>query len=493
MAPLSDLFTTDCSDAIERAILGDREIAVRELSPVPEMDRVLTALSTWPRLAAFDSALPSELLGRYSFVSADPCWWKEIPHVPYGTDPFAEVHRLCQNYRVPPIEGLPPFQGGIAGFLSYEIGHAWERLPFPRYDEFQLPVAAFGCYDWVIAWDHQLHRAWIISQGFPEREPHKRRLRAEERLQRVWDQLQETESATPEISDNRSTSSLTLDQLAPQYPAPGLDDLTSDFSRDGYLKAVERVIEHIYAGNIFQANISQRLLMPQKIPSFELYLRLRRRNAAPFAGMLRGSDWDILSASPERFVSLRDRDVETRPIKGTRQRQPGAEADLFSRDALRESEKDLAENVMIVDLLRNDLSRVCEPGTLRVPDLCRVETYSTVQHLVTEIRGRLQERKTAWDLLAALSPGGSITGAPKVRAMEIIAEIEPTARGPYCGSLFYVGFHGGMDSNIIIRTFVVRAGWIQCSVGGGVVAQSDPAQEYLETLHKAEGMLRALK
>ncbi|HTI50705.1 MAG TPA: anthranilate synthase component I family protein, partial [Planctomycetaceae bacterium] len=216
-------------------------------------------------------------------------------------------------------------------------------------------------------------------------------------------------------------------------------------------------------------------------------------NPAPFGGYFACDDWVIASASPERFVCVAEGEVETRPIKGTRRRPPAPEADLFTRDELRESEKDQAENVMIVDLLRNDLSRVCRPGSIRVPALCRVETYETVQHLVSEIRGRLRSEKTAWDLIPAVFPGGSITGAPKVRAMEIIAELEPTARGPYCGSLFYIGFDGRADSNILIRTFTVRNGWIQCPVGGGIVAQSDPAAEYAETWHKAEGMLGALR
>jgi para-aminobenzoate synthetase component 1 len=271
-----------------------------------------------------------------------------------------------------------------------------------------------------------------------------------------------------------------------------LPGLLSNFARDDYLRAVERAIEYIYAGDIFQVNLSQRLLYPAIGNPLDLYLRLRERNPAPFAGYFAHGDWVVASASPERFVSVTDGEVETRPIKGTRSRRPGAEADLFTRDELRESEKDQAENVMIVDLLRNDLSRVCRPGSVRVPELCRVETYETVQHLVSQIRGQLAPDRSAWDLFRAVFPGGSITGAPKVRSMEIIAELEPTARGPYCGSLFYIGYNGQADSNILIRTFTVRHGWIQCPVGGGIVAQSDSAAEYEETLVKAEGMLRAL-
>src|SRR5262249_2622085 len=239
--------------------------------------------------------------------------------------------------------------------------------------------------------------------------------------------------------------------------------------------------------------LSQRLLYPADGNPLELYLRLRERNPAPFAGYFAHDDWAIASASPERFVAINGGEVETRPIKGTRRRRAGPGADLFTRDELRESEKDQAENVMIVDLLRNDLSRVCAPGTVTVPELCRVETYETVQHLVSEVRGRLADKKTPWDLFRAVFPGGSVTGAPKVRAMEIINELEPTARGPYCGSFFYVGYNGQTDSNILIRTFTIRRGWIQCPVGGGIVAQSDPAAEYEETMVKAEGMLRALQ
>ena len=283
---------------------------------------------------------------------------------------------------------------------------------------------------------------------------------------------------------------------------PDRPSVTSDFSRGDYERAVETVIEYIHAGDIFQANLSQRLLHRFDTSPVALYERLRKCNPAPFAGFLAHDDWAVISASPERFVRVTGDQVETRPIKGTRQRRPAPEADLFTRDELRQSEKDIAENVMIVDLLRNDLSRVCEPGSISVPQLCVIESYETVQHLVSEVRGTLarspdpsglstNQCADVWSLLSALFPGGSITGAPKIRAMEIIAEQEPTARGPYCGSLFYAGFDGTLDSSILIRTFVCRHGWVQCSAGGGIVAQSDPADEYEETLHKAEGMLRA--
>jgi para-aminobenzoate synthetase component I len=223
-----------------------------------------------------------------------------------------------------------------------------------------------------------------------------------------------------------------------------------------------------------------------------LYLRLRRRNPATFAGYFDLGEFQIASASPERFLQVRGGEVEARPIKGTRRRTARPEADLFAGDELRESEKDNAENVMIVDLLRNDLSKVCRPESVVVADLCRLEAYEFVQHLVSVVRGRLRDGTGPLDLLRAAFPGGSVTGAPKVRAMEIIAELEPTARGPYCGALGYIGFDGTMDSNILIRTITTGRGWWQMPVGGGIVAQSDPRAEYDETWHKAEGLLRAL-
>jgi para-aminobenzoate synthetase component 1 len=225
----------------------------------------------------------------------------------------------------------------------------------------------------------------------------------------------------------------------------------------------------------------------------QLYCRLRERNPAPFAGYFDLGEFVIASASPERFLRVDRGEVETRPIKGTRPRGITPEEDQASAAELLASAKDRAENVMIVDLLRNDLGRVCRYGSVRVAAVCRLETYQYVHHLVSEVRGRLRDGLGPVDLLRAAFPGGSVTGAPKVRAMEIIAELEPTARGPYCGCLGYIGFDGSMDTNILIRTFTAGRGWVQFPVGGGIVADSVPEREYEETWHKAEGLLRALR
>lgn len=478
-----------------------------ELTPCPTVAEVVRRFAGHPKLLVLESVLCRPGVGRYSYVMADPIGFECIPRVSFGSDPFANVRQSLSQLPVSAASELPPFQGGAAGLLSYEAGRAWERLPPRQIDEFELPDLAVGIYDWVIAWDHASGRAWIIAQGWPEVDVQRRTDRARTRIQQLQSELSGAGEwgGGPKSGEGIATpqaevagfpgyaNPLSQEKLAAQFAAPGGDGLTSNFSRDGYLRGVERVIEYIRAGDIFQANLSQRLLAPLTASPMTLYERLRDRNPATFAGYFACDDWAVVSASPERFVCVRDGEVETRPIKGTRRRRSTPEADLFTGDELRESEKDRAENVMIVDLLRNDLSRVCEPGSIRVPKLCAVETYETVQHLVSEIRGRLSPGSTAWDLLAATFPGGSITGAPKVRAMEIINELEPTVRGPYCGSLFCLGADGALDSNILIRTLVCRRGWVQCSVGGGIVAQSDPVREYEETLHKAEGMLRALR
>jgi para-aminobenzoate synthetase component 1 len=471
---------------------------VEELSPSLQVMDAVRAFADWPCLLLFESALRREPVGRYSFLMADPVAKWQLNGPRFGFDPFASLKREWDLNRAEAIPELPPFQGGIAGLLGYELGQCWERIRSAPRDEFQLPVMAVGLYDWVIAWDHVSKRVWLVSQGWPERNPVRRRERATIRINTIKETL-ESRNLTP-IELDRNTSSCNVPLVPksvltfpPQFPLAEFPDVTSTFSRDAYLRTVERVIEYIYAGDIFQANLSQRLLTPAPCGSIDLYARLRTVNPAPFAGLMQWDDWAIVSASPERFLCVTEGEVETRPIKGTRQRKRGPEADLFTRDELRQSNKDQAENVMIVDLLRNDLSRVCQPGTVRVPHLCMVESYETVQHLVSEVRGQLQPDRNIFDLFAATFPGGSITGAPKVRAMQIIAELEPTVRGPYCGSLFYVAANGKSDCNLLIRSFVNRYGWLQCNVGGGIVAQSDPAAEYEETLTKAAGMLKALK
>jgi para-aminobenzoate synthetase component 1 len=433
-------------------------------------------------------------LGRYSFLSADPVAvvrskgtavqvlegdaWRAA-----DGDALDVARGWLREMRAEATPGLPPFQGGVAGYIGYDYGAVLEQVPPTRYDDLALPDVALGLYDWVIAWDHQGGEAWLISRGGPER-----RRAVRERLASAAPR--EPAPAVP------AAEPWPRGAAAPAYASDAAADigLRSTFTHRGYLDAVARVREYIVAGDIFQANLSQRFQVPLREPPFELYRRLRRRNPAPFAAYLGFGGVTVLSASPERFLRLEpDGEVETRPIKGTRPRGLGPMHDAALGRALAESVKDRAENVMIVDLLRNDLSRVCRPGTVRVPELFALEQHPTVHHLVSTVVGELEPGADAVDLVRAAFPGGSITGAPKVRAMEIIAELEPTRRGVYCGSIGYLSATGAMDTSIVIRTFVLRDGELYFQAGGGIVADSDPELEYRETLDKAAGLMETLR
>ena len=464
-----------------------------ELRPVPDVEAALVRLAALPHSLLLDSALRDPRLGRYSFLSADPFEFLMVPAD--GSDGLADLESRLRQWPAITREDLPPFQGGAAGLLSYDLGRSLERVPLPRYDEFKLPAMAIGLFDIVLAIDHAEHRAWLISQGFPEVEPARRRQRAQRRIDQFRELLAglAPRQGAWKSPTARETDAVTVAELAPQFPVPGPAGLTSNFTADAYCAAVQRGIDYVHAGDVFQVNLAQRLLLPARGDALALYLKLRQCNPAPFAGWFDLGGAQIASASPERFLSVRGGRVEARPIKGTRRRTAWAEADLFAGDDLLQSEKDRAENVMIVDLLRNDLSRVCLPESVRVTQLCGLEIYQFVQHLVSVVEGTLTPGRTAIDLIRAAFPGGSITGAPKIRAMEIIAELEPTTRGAYCGSLGYVGFDGSADLSILIRTITAARGWWQFPVGGGIVAQSSPQREYEETWHKAEGLLRAIQ
>jgi para-aminobenzoate synthetase component I len=460
---------------------------VEELIPASNPWEVCLRLSSLPHLLFLDGADGRPDVSRYSYVAAAPFRYLTAKRGE-AADPFGALASSLLPYRIERIAGLPPFQGGAAGLFGYDLCHHIERLPRPARDEFQTPDMAVGLYDWVVAFDHVQGRAWIVSTGLPERESVGRKRQAANRLNEVRQLLKEAcESPycrvgiASEVDPGR------------RYPLPRLPGVFSNFDRPGYLKAVRRAVEYIHAGDCFQVNLSQRLLHKADVHPLELYRRLRERNPAPFAGYFDMGDFVIASASPERFLRVENGEVETRPIKGTRPRGATPDEDCRQIDDLMHSAKDRSENVMIVDLLRNDLGRVCAYGSISVPAVCRLETYEHVHHLVSEVRGRLRPEMGPVDLLRAAFPGGSVTGAPKVRAMEIIAELEPTARGPYCGGLGYIGFDGSMDTNILIRTFTIGRGWMQFPVGGGIVADSKPEDEYAETLHKAEGLLRALR
>jgi len=395
---------------------------------------------------------------------ADPVrTWTTTPGSPGDLLSDLKAHLAARH--TDPVPGLPPFQGGVAGFLGYEYGRRLERLPAPRHDELGLPDGWFGAYEWVVAWDHQSGRAWVVAADA-----------AAVPAQKVAHRLRGP-----------------IPSVGPPAPRPNRPpEFRSGFTREQYLAAVERVREYILAGDIFQANLSQRFEAPWPGAPWDFYRTLTQVNPAPFSAFYRGNGFAAASASPERFLRVTaEGQVETRPIKGTRPRgATPAEDDRLAAELLA-SAKDRAENVMIVDLLRNDLSKVCRPGSVEVPALCALERHPTVHHLVSAVTGKLEGDATAVDLLRAAFPGGSITGAPKVRAMEILAEVEPVARGVYCGTIGWLSVTGAMDSSIAIRTVTLKDGRALFHAGGGIVADSDPAQEYQETLDKAAGIRRA--
>ena len=463
-----------------------------------------------PYLLFLDSAASQHPDAQYSFLAADPVRVvrskganTEILNVPGGAwspaegDALSVARALLPSEPTEPVPGLPPFQGGIAGYIGYDWGAVLERLPRPRYDDLAVPDVMLGLYDWIIAWDHRIGTAWLISTGLPESGDAQER-RARGRMDLVRERLG-GRRVSGKAGKRASTLKPSSHVTAPSYPVVGIDGaekigLRSTFTHRAYLDAVARVREYIVAGDIFQANLSQRFQSRWVEPPFDLYRKLRRQNPAPFAAYLGFGELAVLSASPERFLRLDEdrRRIETRPIKGTRPRGLGPMHDAALGRALAESEKDRAENVMIVDLLRNDLSRVCRPGTVRVPELFALEHHPTVHHLVSTVVGEIEPGSGAVELIRAAFPGGSITGAPKVRAMEIIAELEPTQRGVYCGSIGYVSATGAMDTSIVIRTYLALGGQVYFQAGGGIVADSDPELEYRETLDKARGLIETL-
>jgi para-aminobenzoate synthetase component 1 len=436
-------------------------------------------------------------LARFSFVAADPIHSIQVEPAGAGRDTervneaFVLLRSLLVDLACETVPGLPPFQGGVAGLVSYDCGLTRLGVPPPAGDA-GVPLLSLHVYDVVCAFDHDAGRGWIISQGVPARGPTARRARAEERLNCLLAALTETAAASNESPVAPPSAEPRLPRELPGHELPGYGKIVSTQSRATYLDMVRAGIDLVRAGDIFQVNLAQRLSLAATLDPVELHRRSRLLNPAPFAACFDAGPATIVSMSPERLLRVERGTVRMHPIKGTRRVLASPEADLYAGEDLEHSEKDRAENVMIVDLVRNDLSRVCTPESVRVEALCRLERYRYVQHLVSIVAGRLRPGLTPLDALDAAIPGGSVTGAPKHRACEIIGQLEGFVRGAYCGSLGYVGFDGTADFNLLIRTFVVGPDSITCAVGGGITASSDPAAEYAETLHKAEGMLRVL-
>jgi para-aminobenzoate synthetase component 1 len=410
-------------------------------------------------------------------------------------DPFAVLGDLLSEYRVARPDGAPPLIAGAMGYFGYDLGRFVERLPDETVDDVPVADCHLGFYAAAAALDHVTGRAWISAIGAPENDAKAARRLAERRVEEMAAAIADEPhplSPSPHAERGRPSQGGSHCDVRGEVPSAPRFQVTSNFTHDAYLGAVERAKEYIAAGDIYQVNLSQRLSAPLATAPISLYARLTRQNPAPFSAYLETPEAAVVCCSPERFLQVRGGEVETRPIKGTRPRGGTPEEDARLAAELLASEKDRAENVMIVDLERNDLGRVCEYGSVHVPELFALESYATVHHLVSTVRGRLRRGATALDCLRASFPGGSVTGAPKVRAMEVIEELEPTRRGIYTGAIGYLCFSGDMDVNIVIRTLVVKDGTAYFQVGGAIVADSDPEGEYQETLDKARALARGL-
>jgi len=420
----------------------------------------------------FDSGYPNIDMGRYDIIVSRPVitleTYGDITHIndngkekTSSEDPLLLLEQFLGD-KGNNLSGLP-FCGGAAGYLAYDLGRRLESIPEISKQDINMPEMAVGIYDWSLIIDHHLRRVWLAS----------------------FCRYDKTESIWQELHDLFSTPE---DNEAKGYRITS--DIKSNLSREQYGQAFDKVKQYIRDGDCYQVNLSQRFSVGFEGDTWSAYLKLRNFNPAPYAAYINLPSGAVLSSSPERFLRVTDNQVETKPIKGTKHRSVFAYEDKALAVCLLESDKDRAENLMIVDLLRNDISKVCESGSVVVPKLFALETYATVHHLVSTITGRLAAHKNSIDLMRGCFPGGSITGAPKHRSMEIIEELEPHRRSIYCGSIFYLGFDGNMDSNICIRTLIKHSDQLYLNAGGGIVWDSNVDAEYKECFDKAAGILK---
>ncbi|KUO48853.1 MAG: hypothetical protein APF76_09375 [Desulfitibacter sp. BRH_c19] len=438
-----------------------------------------------------DSGLYHSEIGRYSFMGNNPYLIfksrKEQIHIleknkvtQIDGNPIDVLDTILKDNRCLPLDSsYPPFQNGAVGYLAYDLGWHMEVLPDMAQNDIDLPEGYFAFYDCVLAYDHLEKNCFLFSSGLPLKGKAAEN-KAKDRLEEMNKKLNSffNQSHTPLKNELLQTETL---------------ELKSHFTREEYCEAIQKVKDYIAAGDIYQVNMTQRFETKSLVSPWDLYCKLRRINPAPFAAYLDLEEGYVISASPERFIKMDGDYIETRPIKGTRPRSECNDFNDKMKNELLNSEKDRAELVMIVDLERNDLGRVCEFGSVKVEELFRLESYATVFHLVSTITGKLKPNYHFKEVIKSTFPGGSITGAPKIRAMEIIEELEPVKRGIYTGSIGYLNLAGNIDLNIVIRTIIIKGDKTYFQVGGGIVADSNPEEEYQETLDKAKALIMALQ
>ncbi len=455
-----------------------------------------------------ESAEQGQRVGRYSFLGIKA--WESIRLTggtvtvrhggvdtdyemsAHGGDPFGFMALHMARYRVPPLQGLPPLVGGAVGYFGYDCIRYVERLPQAPADDLGLPEMAFLLTDVVVVFDHLLHTITLLTNIFCEEEPSipDAYASAAARLADVKARLRgpvPLAEGAAERSDDGRRSRTGSDVEAGEAP------IHSSFDREAFLAAVERIREYIYAGDAFQVVLSQRFQTPVSVSGFSIYRGLRAVNPSPYMYYMSFRDFEVVGSSPEPLVTVTGRRAETRPIAGTRARGATPAEDHRLASEMLNDEKEKAEHVMLVDLGRNDLGRVCRPGTVQVETFAEVERYSHVMHMVSSVTGELEDGVGATDALRAVFPAGTVSGAPKVRAMEIIDELEPLRRGPYAGAIGYLSYSGDLDSCIYIRTVLVRDGVAYVQAGAGIVADSEPEQEFRETENKARAMFRAIE
>lgn len=421
---------------------------------------------SWPCL--LDSGAPAEMAGRFSIAVASPTKQLEVNN----RQDLAKLEQLRQVDKTHPSTDTfnhLPFIGGWLGYWSYDAGRLFEALPQQAAPTIALPLIRMGYYEWALVTDHQLEQTWLVGEYTKQL--------ARELSQRLNQVINQTTQNTPPPANFKLTQ-----------------PFVSNLSTSQYLSRFNQVQDFLHSGDTYQVNLAQCFTASYQGNLYQAWQALREQIAAPFSAFMDFGDATILSLSPERFLQATAKgEVETKPIKGTRPRGKTQQEDQQLAEALLNSKKDQAENLMIVDLLRNDLGRVCQPGSIQVPNLFTLESYTNVHHLVSRITGQLAKGKDSLDLLKASFPGGSITGAPKLRAMQIIDQLEPCQRSVYCGSIGYFDRRGGIDFNIAIRTFIAYQGQLHISAGGGLVADSKASQEYQETLDKVSRLIRCLE
>lgn len=446
------------------------------LAPSLRFEQIQATNAVW-----LDSSDTSSKLSQYSYIGFEPVEVLKLKdgilngqHLPKAPDEI--IREILKGNPLTVIDELPPFQGGLAGFFSYDFGRYFEDLPNIAEDDIEFEDFYLGVFDLVLAFDHRLQKSWLISSSDYRLSSIAKAEYAAQRLQYGLELV------------HQSTANLQHHSRMGRQPSSFAQAVESTHHKQSYQQMVQKTIDYIYDGDIFEVNVTQRFKTSFIGCPKQLYYQLRDINPAPFSAFCNFEDSQLLSSSPERFVKLENGQVETRPIKGTRRRSSNQKLDKELGLELKSSEKDRAENIMIVDLMRNDLSKVCKPHSIQVPVLCGLESYATVHHLVSTVLGKLKETEDAASLLRAVFPGGSITGAPKIRAMEIIEQLEPMRRGPYCGAIGYMAFNGAMDLNIIIRTMCIKDGMLTFGAGGAITADSSPHEEYEESLSKAKAL-----